>query len=67
MILVVDSFYQAWAKAETVVEAKNKLRKEIGGKKLSASVRVFDVPADYWIDEMGNGHGSAKAQEICLS
>jgi hypothetical protein len=62
--LIHDPRYQAWAKAATIGAAKRALRKEIGGKPLSEKAQVFQVPDDYYIDELGNGHGSAKALPV---
>jgi hypothetical protein len=47
-----------WAKAETVFGARKKWRAQ-GGR---GEPSIYRIPEDYWIDDMGSGHGSAKAQ-----
>lgn len=48
-----------WGKATTIQGAKLQLRQSRGAVVKNPS--IYKVPADYYIDEMGDGHGSAKA------
>ncbi len=50
----------AWGKGETIPEAK-KLCKKNGG---IVPMSIYSIPDDYYIDEMGNAHGSAVAYLI---
>lgn len=47
----------AWGKAKTKQAAKM-LWSKSGGR---GEPTYYRIPADYWIDDLGSGHGSAKA------
>jgi len=61
MILAVDTRSQTWAKAPTIKQAKQALRKEGGTAK---NANLYTIPDDYYLDEMGIGHGSKLAVRI---
>jgi hypothetical protein len=52
-----------WGKGDTLAEAKKKYR-EASGLPAGAQAAVYEIPADYYIDELGVGHGSAEAKLI---
>ena len=52
----------SWGKAKTIAGAKLQLRQARG--KVVKDPAIYRVPADYWIDEMGDGHGSARAELV---
>jgi len=47
---------QSWGKGDTKVEAKKQLRQMTGARGV---ISYYRIPKDYYIDEMGGGHGSA--------
>jgi len=49
----------SWGKGESLKKAKAALRKASG--KSATGAAIYSVPADYYIDEMGHGRGSAAA------
>lgn len=54
-----------WAKADTIWEAKRLLRSQAGVDWARyRDFSIYEVPDDYYIDEMGAAHGSAKAKLI---
>ena len=50
-----------WGKGDTIAEAKRELKKQTGDIKGAA---LYVVPEDYYINEMGEGCGSANAKLI---
>ncbi len=53
--LAISTKSQCWAKAATIAAAKRGLKKEGGDPK---SCTIYQVTDDYYIDEMGTGHGT---------
>jgi hypothetical protein len=52
---------QCWAKAPSIATAKRLLKQEGGDPTKCA---IYECPDDYYIDELGQGHGSAPAKLI---
>ena len=52
----------SWGKARTEAGARLQLRKARG--KTVKDVTIYRVPADYYIDDYGAGHGSCSAELI---
>lgn len=48
-----------WGKGPTIEEAKKALRRSSGFTK---GATIYQIPADYYIDDWGDGHGSGPAK-----
>ncbi|TXH49522.1 MAG: hypothetical protein E6Q97_22560 [Desulfurellales bacterium] len=49
-----------WGKGASIEEAKKKLRQQVG--RAPKGVTLYQIPADYYIDDYGSGCGSAPAK-----